>query len=186
MVNETNMEQVIFETPWIKVKRTPKGFDYLERKGVDSVAIFLIRQRRPGNVKVLIRFQPLSVHNADIDDQQKLFPCPVTGGIEEMEPRFYCALREVKEETGYQLNPDDLYHLTTYIVGTQTNERVYLYMADVTSYPELTEATNDGSYFESVSRNEWRDIEELKDYEYVACQLGYHLIKVQLAQKVCC
>jgi hypothetical protein len=182
-VSEVNVEQVIFETPWIKVKRTPRGFDYLERKGVDSVGVFLIRLNSVGNYDVLIRWQPLCVDNADIDDKQLLFACPVTGGLEEGEPKFRCALREVEEETGYHLNPDDLQYLTTYIVGTQTNERVWLYMADVTGYPEPPEATNDGSYFESISHNKWGSLECLAGYDYVACQLGYHLIKAQLAQK---
>ncbi len=185
-LQERIMEQVIFETPWIKVKRTPKGFDYLERKGVNSVAVFLVRRNTVGFYDVLIRWQPLCVHNADIDDQQLLFACPVTGGLEEdesgLEPMFYCALREVEEETGYKLNPFDLKYLTTYIVGTQTNEEVGLYMADVTGYPEPPKATNDGTYFESISRNEWTNFECLQNYEYVACQLGYHLIKAQLAQ----
>jgi 8-oxo-dGTP pyrophosphatase MutT (NUDIX family) len=178
------MEEVIFETPWIQVKRTPRGFDYLERKGVNSVAVFLIRRTDNSKTEVLIRLQPLCVHNADIDDQQMLFACPVTGGIEEDEKPIDSAYREVEEETGYYLIENDLTYLTTYIVGTQTNEKVWLYMADVTDYPKPPKATNDGTYFESISRNEWRTLETLRGYEYVACQLGYYLIKARLAQMV--
>lgn len=174
------MEQVIFETPWIKVKRTPRGFDYLERKGVNSVAIFLVR-RRNDTYEVLIRWQPLPVHNADVNDSQLLFACPVTGGLEPAEHPFYCALREVEEETGYNLEPSDLCYLTNYIVGTQTNECVDMYWADVTAFLEPAKATQDGSYFESISHNEWRSLDYLRNVSYVACQLGYYLIKAQLA-----
>ncbi len=179
------MEQVIFETPWIKVKRTPRGFDYLERKGVNSVAVFLVRKNATGSYDVLIRWQPLCVHNADIDDQQVLFACPVTGSIDGNESPLEAAYREVEEETGYYIVENDLKYLSTYIVGTQTNEKVWMYIADVTGYSEPSKATNDGTYFESISHNEWRNLEDMANYEYVACQLGYHLIKAQLTPKVC-
>jgi hypothetical protein len=37
-------EETIFSTNWIAVKGTTRGFHYLERKGRDSVAIFLVRK----------------------------------------------------------------------------------------------------------------------------------------------
>jgi 8-oxo-dGTP diphosphatase len=36
--------KIIFSTNWISVKETDKGFYCLERKGRDSVAIFLVRK----------------------------------------------------------------------------------------------------------------------------------------------
>ena len=36
-------EKTIFCTPRVSLKETPRGFQYLERKGKDSVAVFLIR-----------------------------------------------------------------------------------------------------------------------------------------------
>lgn len=170
------MEETIFETPWIKVKRTPRGFDYLERKGKDSVAIALCRTNQHGETEVLVRYQPLCVHNAALDEQQRLYPCLVTGGLEEGENAYDCAIREIKEETGYEVTEDNLGYLTTYIAGTQTNESVYLYFADVNGL-EPTEATQDGSYFESISHNEWKPLGDLKYYQYVACKLAYFLIR---------
>ena len=170
------MEQVIFETPWIKVKRTPRGFDFLERKGRDSVAIALVRINAKGEDEVLIRYQPLCVHNVDIDDEQHLYPCLITGGMEDGEHPADCAIREIEEETGYKVNYKDLIWLTTYIVGTQTNESVYLYFVDVTNH-QPKEAKQDGSYFESVSKNNWESFDALKRCEYVACKLAYFLIK---------
>ena len=70
-------EQTIFTTPgeWLEVIETPNKFYYARRKGRDSVAVFLVDNKEQ---KVLIRFQPLPRHNADIDDKQVLFPCPIT------------------------------------------------------------------------------------------------------------
>lgn len=169
-------EQVIFETPWIKVKRTPKGFDYLERKGRDSIAVALLRRTMDG-YEVLVRWQPLCVHNADIDEEMKLYPCLITGGIEEDETPQDSALREIEEEAGFKVLPIDLRQLATYIAGTQTNETVYVYVVDVTEY-EQEEALQDGSYFESISRNQWCPLNFLSQCDYVACQLAYYLLKV--------
>lgn len=166
------MEQIIFQTPWISVKRTPRGFDYLERKGKDSVAVLLIRDHRELGIQALIRYQPLCVHNADIDDEQRLYPCLITGGMEAGEDSIECAIREVKEEAGYDLPLLALKPLKSYIVGTQTNEVCHLFFADVTGF-ECGVASQDGTYFESISRNEWKSIDFLLECDYVACQLGY-------------
>ncbi len=37
-------------------------------------------------------------------------------------------------------------------------------------------ALQDGSYFESISRNVWCPISVLRDRKYVACQLGFYLL----------
>jgi hypothetical protein len=172
MTTNTN-ESVLIETPHVKLKRTPRGFDYLERRGKDSVAVFLARFAENGEEEVLIRYQPLCVDNTEVDGQQTLFPCPITGGMEADETPLECALREVEEEAGYKL--DNLISLTSYIVGTQTNEVCHLFWGDVTDI-EPIEAAQDGSYFESVSRNEWKPFEFLLECEYVACKLALFLI----------
>lgn len=166
-------EQTIFETNWLKVKRTPRGFDYLERKGKDSVAIFLLRTAANNEIEVLIRYQPLCIDNSE---PQTLFPCPITGGIEEGESPFICALREVKEEAGYEIPPGLLQEATKYAVGTQTNEVCFIYFADVSNIQPGV-AVQDGSYFEAVSRNQWQPLGFLKEAEYSACQLFYYFIR---------
>ena len=171
-MHNTN-ETVIFETPWIKVKRTSRGFDYLQRKGTDSVAVFLVRNNIPLDWEVLVRFQPLCIDNSQ---DMQLYPCPITGGMEPEETYIDCALRETLEESGYKINKKDIKVLTMYVVGTQTNEICTVFWADVTSLEPET-ATQDGSYFESISHNEWKPLEYLKDCKYVACQLGYYQLK---------
>jgi 8-oxo-dGTP diphosphatase len=164
-------EKTIFSTEWVAVKKTDKGFYYLERKGRDSVAVFLLRKTDVNLEKyeVLIRQQPLCIDNTEIDGILKLFPCPITGAIDEGELPEQAAVREVYEESGFSVQ---VLPLGKYIVGTQTNEICYMYYADITGI-EPDFAQQDGSYFESISKNEWHPFDYLKQCDYSACQIGY-------------
>jgi 8-oxo-dGTP diphosphatase len=165
-----NTDRIIFSTQWITVKQAPRGFQYLERKGKDSVAVFLLRRgETPAQYEVLIRQQHLCIDNREIDGTFRLFPCPVTGALDDGESPESAAKLEVHEETGYQV---EVLPLGQYIVGTQVNEICYLYYADVTGIepgvPQL-----DGTYMETIGKNEWHPFEYLATCDYAACQIGY-------------
>ncbi len=166
-----DIDTVIFSTQWIAVKESPRGFQYLERKGKDSVAVFLLRKNdgNPEQYDVLIRQQHLCIDNREVDGRLRLFPCPVTGALDEGELPEAAAQREVYEETGYRVEVSPLGH---YIVGTQVNEICYLYYADVTDM-QPDAAQQAGTYLESVGKNEWHSFEYLKSCDYSACQIGY-------------
>jgi 8-oxo-dGTP diphosphatase len=169
-------ETVVFESPkaWVQVIETPRKFYYLRRKHRDSVGVFLVRKGAQG-WEVLVRMQPLPVHNADLDDELQLYPCPITGGLDSAdESPDECAIREVLEEAGYGVS--ELQDLGKYIVGTQTDETVYLFWQDVTGV-EPQAAAQDGSYFESISKNEWRSLDFLKECDYSGCQIGYYRLR---------
>jgi 8-oxo-dGTP diphosphatase len=164
-------DRVIFSTQWIEVKESPRGFQYLERKGKDSVAMFLLRRtgESPEQWEVLIRQQHLCIDNREVDGKFRLFPCPVTGALDKEESPEAAAQREVYEETGYKVQVSPL---GQYIVGTQVNEICYLYYVDVTNMePDI--AQQDGTYMESIAKNEWHPLQYLESCEYSACQIGY-------------
>lgn len=168
-------DRIIFQTRWITVKESPRGFQFLERKGKDSVAIFLLRKNgnNSGRYEVLVRQQPLCINNIEANGMLKLFPCPITGAIDEGELPEEAAIREVYEEAGYKVQ---VLSLGKYIVGTQTNEVCHLFYANVTEM-EPDEAPQDGSYHESISKNEWYSFESLETFDYSACQIGYFKLR---------
>ncbi len=168
-------DETIFTTDWVTVKKTPRGFHYLERKGKDSVAVFLLRRNyvSPETYQVLIRQQPLCIDSTEFDGQMKLFPCPITGALDEGESPEEAAIREVYEEAGFSVK---VLSLGKYIVGTQTNEICYMYYADVTGI-EPNIAQQDGTYHESISKNEWHSFDYLNSCDYSACQIGYFRLR---------
>lgn len=173
-------DRVIFNTQWIAVRESSKGFQYLERNGKDSVAVFLLRKsgENPGQYDVLIRHQHLCIDNQEVNGRLKLFPCPITGALDEGESPEEAVIREVYEETGYRVQ---VLPLGKYIVGTQVNEVCYLYYANVTGIvPD--EAQEDGTYLESIGRNEWHPFNYLEMCEYSACQIGFFKLRKILFQ----
>jgi ADP-ribose pyrophosphatase YjhB (NUDIX family) len=179
-VKAVNSDRIIFQTAWIAVRESPRGFQYLERKGKDSVAVFLLRKINadPPQYEVLIRQQHLGIDNREVDGKLHLFSCPITGALEEGELPEAAAVRETYEEAGYQAQ---LSPLGRYIVGTQLNEICYLFYADVTGI-EPDFAQQDGTYLESIAHNEWHPFEYLKECDYSACQIGYFKLKERLFQ----
>lgn len=176
-----NIDRTIFQTEWIAVKESAQGFHYLERRGKDSVAVFLLRRSSIDlqQYEVLIRQQHLCIDNSEVGGRLNLFPCPITGALNEGESPEVAAIRETYEETGYRVNVSPF---GRYIVGTQTNEICYLYYTDVTQ-KEPDSAQQDGTYLESIGRNEWHSFEVLKDYDYIACQIGYFKLRTLLFPK---
>jgi 8-oxo-dGTP diphosphatase len=164
-------DRIIFQTEWIAVKQSPRGFQYLERKGKDSVAVFLLKRSSTNSqqYEILIRQQHLCIDNREVDGRFRLFPCPITGALDEEESAEVAAQREVYEETGYRV---EVLPLGQYIVGTQVNEICYLYYVDVTGM-EPDEPQQDGTYMESIAHNEWYPFQYLKACDYAACQIGY-------------
>jgi hypothetical protein len=174
-----SQEKVLFSTAHLVVKETARGFHYSERLGKDSVAIFLVRKNESITCKyeVLVRMQPLCQNNSEVNGEQQLYPCPFTGRIESDESPDQAAVRETFEESGY-LTQVKL--LGKYFVGTQTNETCHMYYADVANV-EPEDALQDGTYHESISRNEWHSLDYLSECDYVACQLGYFKLKAVLS-----
>lgn len=171
-------DETIFQTEWIAVKQSPRGFQYLERKGKDSVAVFLLRTSHtvPKQLEVLIRQQHLCIDNQEVDGTLTLFPCPITGALEEGESPEAAASREAYEEAGYCV---EVSSCGKYIVGTQVNEICHLYYADVTGLaPDV--AQQDGTYLESIGKNEWHPFEYLATCDYAACQIGYARLRALL------
>ena len=90
-------EIVVFDDKWVKVKKTDKGFLYLERRNRDSIAVLVCRKPDKGGIEMLVRYQPLCIDH-------EIHPCPVTGGMDyQGQAPMPLAIKEIEEETGYKI-----------------------------------------------------------------------------------
>jgi 8-oxo-dGTP pyrophosphatase MutT (NUDIX family) len=158
------MHEIMYSNSWVKVKKSPTGFFYLERKGKDSIAILPYRYEEDGTVSVLIRNQPLVALGSEQDKaEDKLGACPITGTIEHGDSPSKTAVRELQEEAGYIISVPDLMYTGCYVIGTQTNEVCYCYLVDITN-ADTVEVTGDGGYHESISTNTFITMQALVDH----------------------
>lgn len=165
MINYEGNETVVYDSEWVKVKQTDKGFFYLERKNRNSIAVLLLRDVGDDKpYEMLVRYQPLCVDH-------ELHACPITGGFDyPNQLPIDLARKEIEEESGYEVGTGRMHNIGSYIVGTQTNELCYMYLCDVTGL-EPSAPLNDGTYHESISHNKWEPITNLYVYEYSAMRI---------------
>lgn len=145
-------DRLIVKTKHLEMYKTEKGFYYCQRRSINSVAI-LCYKKVNNEYSFLLRYQPMP----QVEEKQNwkdLYPCPITGSIENNELPIECAIRETFEESGYQVSKDNLFEISQSIATTQMNEKVFCFLADVTNIKE-TSPKNDGTIFEKVSKNIW-------------------------------
>lgn len=153
----TSNEKVIFDSNWFKVKETPKGFFYGERKGVDSIAILPFYYNPIlENYCIVIRLQPMPLDNSK--DGQKLFPCPVTGSLLEKGPSKETLFKAVYEELEEELNVTEdwvigIRQTKSIISTTQMNETVHCFLVEIQPGSFNFNGGGDGSVFEAMSCN---------------------------------
>lgn len=99
-------------------------FYYVQRLGKDSVAFALYNQDNPDSLK-LLKFWSTPYNSFLIDAFTGSLDIPGKEPIE-----ILC--KEVKEESGYEVTPEDCIEISRMPVGSSTNETVILYLVDIT------------------------------------------------------
>lgn len=132
--------------------------------------------------KVLIRSEMVPCWNVD----ENHYKC-ITGGVEEKHRKLddtiysrYCAIDELKEEAGYQVNNYDFIYLGECFVSKSSDTLVHLFGIDLTDKDRDIEPEGDGSELEKISDSFWVDlddpiIESIKDplFFTLICKLLY-------------
>ncbi len=161
---KTKRSKCLYKNEWLSLYETPRGFIYAQRKGINSTAILCYRKNKK-KYEFLVRFQPLPVlkNRNDFICDHTLYPCCVTGSIEEKETPLINCLKEVYEETNYLITKKQIKHCICATSSTQMNEIVYHYLVDLTGI-DINDGKlmGDGSYFENISKNQWLSEKQLK------------------------
>ena len=157
------MTKCVWESPAKNRKDEPflsvmdrDGYYYVQRAGVDSVAFILYNAGAVGLCRC--------AHGATREVSNRSF----TGSID-LEGNWKESISrvvqiEVREEAGYDVTPDQIVLIGWYEVGTQTNEKVYLYIVDVTGLtPGLTQL--DSREQEDILGVVWNPTEPTHDWK---------------------
>jgi hypothetical protein len=103
--------------------------------------------------KFLLRFQPLPELTIKTSTWKKLYPCCVTGSLEQKETPLQNAIKEILEETNYAVTSKNFVASGQNVSSTQMNELVYIYVVDITYAKQINKKLGDGSIFENISKN---------------------------------
>ncbi len=121
------VKQVLNE--WCTIKEIPKedgeSYYFMERAGVDSVAFILFDANKGEEC-----FGLINQYRGQFGVYQK--GC-YTGSLDKPELTIdQIVIEEVKEEAGYEVTEDNLCFIGHECCGSQSNERVHLYLVNVT------------------------------------------------------
>lgn len=163
-------DKILFESNggFIKVKKAHRtdNYAYAERKGIDSVAFILKKGEQYGLVKE--RKPPM-------DDRlgKEAFFVTAFGGsndhfsVEELENMFpyersqklgQIVIQEAREESGYVIEENHVWFISSELVSTQMNQMCYLYLVEVTGMEPKERILED---LEKVSTVVWKTASEI-------------------------
>lgn len=147
--NPDNNDEPLFISKWIKSYRTQDRYDYVN----PIPGLCILPYRITSEIEFLLRdeFCPVIPNLITI----------ITGRIDEGETPEQAAIRELKEEAGYEVLESQLKSIGEVILGKQSNCSEKLFSVDLTDVPE-GEITTDGTIHEKNSRNYWVPFEILK------------------------
>lgn len=156
------MSKTLYKNYWITLKQTERGFVYAQRKNINSTASLLFKKDKNG-YKFLLRYQPLPELTIKNSKWKKLYPCCVTGSLEQNETPIENAIKEILEETNYVVKNNDIIAFGQNVSSTQMNEIVYVFVVDINKAKYIRKKSGDGSIFENISINKWVSHQKLKE-----------------------
>lgn len=146
---------IIASTPWLslRVMRDPAagvdGYVYSHEDRCDGSIVAVLPYRiEAGRPEVLLR--------REVTPAWSMYPAisAITGGVEKDDTPLSCVIRELEEEAGYEVGPNEVRSLGT-CRGTKSTDTTYhLFTADL-SFKRRAEARGDGSRLEALAECFW-------------------------------
>lgn len=151
------------QSKWIGMRRIfhedLPPYDYVYLKKSEGQAVTLLPWRFVNNddaeVEFLVRKDMVPAWGCE-----KMVITSITGMIEEDEYPWDAASRELKEETGYEVNPNDLNCVGILRLSKITNTKQFTYTVNLNGY-EQGEVIGDGTGWEESGSCEWISEQEL-------------------------
>lgn len=114
------VDELLYKGEWVELRRRNGFYEYLRERG-DGVMVVIVDRI---NNRMLTRYENCPVHG----DPMELMATSLTGGIEADSDMWKTAIKEVKEESGYDILQSQLnYH--GYVYPTKSSDgRLHLFL----------------------------------------------------------
>ena len=139
------------------------GYQYAERRGVDSIAFICVDKSSVDNDK------PEYLLNNEYKPPVNEFVLGAFGGpLDKDKSKVEIVIEEVREEAGFEVTEDDVISLGRVLVSTQMNQYCYLYLVNVNKKDQLERRPENA--VEAMAKIVWtkeEDIEFLEDWKAI-------------------
>ena len=146
----------LFKEKWISIKQNVKHkYSFIHEEKCNGILVaFLPVKIIHGQLQFLMRKEICPAHGNDHEF------CGIIGGYDDNSISIRdTAMKELKEETGYEIDKCDLESLDWVWDSKVADTKVYLFTADLSHYTQGI-AITDGTELEKNSSCEWVCIEE--------------------------
>lgn len=169
-------EKTVFKSDWVSILKT-------EPEGTDDEYFYLHESRCDGKIVAVLLYKRTGKDSWDYGVRKEVTPAwgmkpelsALTGGVEKGDTPDETAVKEVKEESGYEIKAADLKKLGI-CYGTKSTDTIYfLYSCDVTG-KEPGKKTGDGSKLDTEGELIWtHDFRKIKCpiFSTMVLRLGY-------------
>lgn len=153
LANEQKKE-VLWENEWLEVQMIDDWYTSTHNAKGDGVAVLGLRKGEDDSMtEVLVRMEHTPCHG------EGLRPTSLTGTIEHGLNAIETAVKELKEESGYDAKPEEFTELGWVYPSKFSDYKQYLYAVDLTG-KEQGDIEGDGTIGEKDAHVEWKTAEE--------------------------
>jgi len=146
--------ETLYKTKWLSLKKmTLEDVDveyiYVHSEASDGIGVAVLPYRSTGedSREFLIRKEIVPPWNLDQS------PCSLTG-MHEGGSCLETAARELKEESGYEVDPSEIFSLGSVHNSKASDTEIHIFSVDLTG-KELGSIEGDGSILEAMGTYEW-------------------------------
>ena len=158
---------LLYDNEWVQLRilsnnTKVKGYVYSHEKRCNGkiVAFLPYREVENGNIELLFRFEDTPCWS--MDDFPQVIPCSFTGGVDTGSTVYETIIKELEEESGYEMSAVDAISLGTCRGTKSTDTMFHLFTFNLTQR-EPTKPLTVESPHEGMSYCNWVKLEDLDD-----------------------